>query len=398
MEMMSVDYARNKIIELESICKSRPTIQTIAELGSCYFTLGDAERALPLVKQAWERQKDFGMATNLAMIYKDLGMHDESLHVLEEAYWGNSDEPYTRLGYSEALLRAGLWKQAWPIYDNARLTQRAAADYLQLPYTVREWNGEPLPEDARLLVINEGGAGDRLSYARWLPELTKLGINWTFFPFEELFSFFERVFPKERLVKNGEEINPTHWTTTFALPAKLNIGPNEIPAPLPLTALPEKIAKYKITKSDNLPAVGICYEAAELFQGGRKVRSLTEGQAARIVCQTADKVHWVSLQFGKNVAYPVTNLGLETWEDTAGLIHNLDGVLSVDTGVMHLAGAMNKPMAVPLGGNSCWKFLTKKNKLPLYPTATFFRNETQGFESAINQLVPAIRNGLFNLI
>ena len=396
MEIMTVDYAKQKVKELESICSVRLNLAAFADLASCYFTLGEPEKALPLAQRAWEwNRKEYGVATNLAMIYKDLGMHPESAHTIEHAYWCNSEDFYARLGYAEALLKAGLWRQAWPIYDNARPTQQAAAEYLQLPRSVKEWNGEPLSSDAQLLVINEGGAGDRLSYARWLPELTKLGINWTFFPFEELFSFFERVFPKERLIKDGDEIKPTHWTTTFALPAKLNVGPNEIPKPLPLTALPEKIAKYKFGRTDGLPAIGVCYEAAELFQGGRKVRSLSEGQAMRLICSTADKVHYVNLQLGKKMPAPVINVQFETWEDTAGLLANLDGVVTVDTGVMHLAGAMGKPMATLLSSNSCWKFLTKKTKCPWYPTSKLYRNDGfgSGMDQSINSLITDIRSG-----
>src|SRR5256886_4371731 len=49
--------------------------------------------------------------------------------------------------------------------------------------------GEPLQDGHVLLVINEGGTGDRISYARWLPELTKRGINWRFYPYDVLFPF-----------------------------------------------------------------------------------------------------------------------------------------------------------------------------------------------------------------
>ena len=386
--------AEARIKELEGICRSRPSSTTLADLAGCYFTLEQTEKALPLAEAAWRKNRHPLIGMNLALIYKDLGRHDEAFAAVQESYWLDSDDHYIRLGYGEALLKAGFWKQAWPIYDNARPTQQNAAYNLSIPTSVREWNGEPLPDEHVLLVINEGGSGDRMSYPRWLPELTKRGINWKFYPYGELFSFFERIFPKERLVADGENLipEPTHWCTTFSLPAKLNIGPTEIPAPLSFSALPELVDKYKMSRV-GLPIVGICYEAAEMFQGGRRVRSLTEGQAMRLVCMTGDKVQWVNLQHGKKMPYPVNNIPFETWEDTAGLIQNLDAVVTVDTGVMHLAGCLNKPLAVVLGGNSCWKFLRKGTKLPLYPSATFYRNKTRGFEEAITELTSAIRAG-----
>jgi hypothetical protein len=393
--IMTREYALQTLPKLQHACSLRPDSFMMAELASCYFTLGEIEKAVPLCRVAWETCRNPGIAMNFAMMLKDVGQHAESAKVVEHAYWLDSDDYYIRLGYAEALLKNGNWKNAWQIYDNARPTQAGAAFDLGLPHTTLEWDGGPLSPDHKLLVINEGGAGDRMSYARWLPKLTEMGINWVFYPYAPLYPFFERLFGKDKVLKDGDQIvpDPTHWVTTFALPAKLNVGPNEIPPPLPFTATPEAIAKYKIQRTDSLPVVGLCYEASELFQGGRKVRSLTEGQAMRLVCMTGDKVHWVNLQHGKKMPYPVTNLPFDAWEDTAGLIHNLDAVVSVDTSVMHLAGALNKPLAIPLSANSCWKFLLKGSKCIWYPSAVLYRNETYGMEEAINQLVPRIRNG-----
>ena len=395
MEVMQKSHAEARVKELEELCQIRPTSSILADLAACYFTLGRTEEALPLAQKAWEKNKHSGIGMNLALILKDLGRHEESLQVVEQAYNINSDDFYIRLGYSEGLLKAGFWKQAWLLYDNARPTQQGAMCDLRLPGQVKEWSGASLPDNHLLFVINEGGTGDRLSYARWLPELTKRGINWKFYPYAELFPFFERIFPREKLVKDGDDITATHWTTTFALPAKLNVGPTEIPPPLPLKPTQEAIDKYKIVRTDSLPIVGICYAAAEKFQGDRKVRSMTEGQAMRLVCQTGDLIHYVNLQYDNVMPFPVSSIPFKTWEDTAGLIHNLDAVISVDTGVMHLAGALNKPMAVVLSGNSCWKFLKTGKKLKLYPSATFYRNPGRGFEEAISELVKDIRAGLF---
>src|SRR5271166_95290 len=330
--------------------KARPDSKNVAELAATYFTLGDSAKALPLAQFAWDHVKDPNIGINLALILKDLGRHEESFRVIEHAYQLNPDDFYIRLGYGEGMLKAGFWKQAWPIYDNARPTQQGAAMDLSIPHTCKEWNGEDISGKGKLLVINEGGTGDRISYARWLPTLTDMGIDWIFYPYSALQSFFERIFPPERLVKDGEQIipDPVYWTTSFALPAKLGATPGTIPPPLKLTATPENIEKYKFTRTDKLPIVGICYEAAEMHQGGRKVRSLTEGEAMRLVCMTGDWAHWIRLKRGVKVPYPGGNIPFETWEDTVGLIHNLDGVVTVDTAIMHLAGAMVKPMAVPL--------------------------------------------------
>jgi tetratricopeptide (TPR) repeat protein len=396
MAVMSIEYAQKRIKELQQASEVRHLDPiSIADLGGCFFTLGDVEEAYKYTKHASEIIKDAGVLMNLGLIYKELGRHAESVHCMEEAYWLNPTDNYIRLGYAEGLLKAGFWKQAWPIYTHARPTQQGAHDDLRLPKEVVEWKEGPLPVGHRVIVINEGGTGDRFSYARWLPELTRRGIDWVFFPYDELFPFFERIIPRNQLVKNGDEIVATHWTTTFSLPAVLNIGPKEIPNPLLLAALSEKVDKYKFKRIDKYPAVGLCWSAAELFQGGRKVRSMTEGQVMRLVCSTSDIIHYVNLQYGIKMPQPVINVKINDWEDTAGLIANLDGVVSVDTGVMHLSGAMQKKMATLLSGNSCWKFLNHTKQCPWYPTATLFRNEGAGFENAIDKTISAIRNECF---
>lgn len=394
MEAMSKEYAQSRIPELEKIAALRPNSYILADLGACYFTMDDPNRALPLLQAAWAKNKNPGIGMNLAMVLKDIGQHDESFRVIEETYWlSDPNDFYIRLGYSEAMLRQGFWKQAWPIYSHARPTQVGAAYDIGVPRNVKEWNGGSLPKEALLLVINEGGTGDRLSYPRYVNELTKRGINWKFYPYKELFSFFERIMPRENLMADDEQITATHWCTSFSLPEKLNVGYLQQAPPLQFIPTPESIEKYKMLRTDSLPIVGLCYEAAERFQGGRRVRSLSEGQAMRLTCMTGDLIHWVSLQHGRQIPFPVTNIPFQTWEDTCGFIHNLDAVVTVDTGVMHLAGSMNKPMAVLLSGNSCWKFGTKKSKIPLYPSATFYRNEAYGMENSVTNLIAAIRQG-----
>jgi tetratricopeptide (TPR) repeat protein len=388
--------AKARIPELERLCLLRPNSLSLADLGANYFTANRPHEALECLLKAWDKNHQPSIAMNLALTLKDLGRHDEAFHYVEQAYFLAPEDQYIRLGYAEALLKNGFWQQAWPLYDHARPTQLGAALNLNIPLSVKEWDGGPLPPGHLLLVINEGGNGDRLSYPRWLPELTRRGINWRFYPYSELFPFFERIFPRDKLIADGEDIpNPTHWCTTFSLPAKLNAVPTDIPAPLPITADPKLIDKYQLNRSNSMPVLGLCYQAAELFQGGRRVRSLSEGQAMRLVCSTMDKIAWVSLQYGEVMPAPVANVQMQTWQDTAALIHQLDGVVTVDTGIYHLAGAMGKPTAVVLGGNACWKFFRSGQRDRWYPTSRLYRNDGHGLENAVSKLIAEIRDGFW---
>lgn len=388
---ISLEQAEREIPGLEELLSTRPTVETVANLAARYFTLGDVHKAEPLSKAAFEHQPaNRIVGVNYAMVLKDLGKHEESAKVIQQVYANHSEDSFTSMAYAESLLKSGFWSKAWPIYDNMRPTQQGAAEHLGIPLAVKEWQNQVIKPGEKLFVVNEGGIGDRISYARWLPELTKLGIDWYFYPYDELYSFFERCLPKERLIKDCTDINMQYWTTTFALPARLNATPNSVPHPLSLTANEDIVGKLRFEKG-KVPVYGICWQAAELFQGGRRVRSMSEGQMMRLVTSTAYRVCWVNLQYGTKAPYPVVNLPFKTWEETAAIIDQLDRVVTVDTGVMHLAGSMRKPMDVLLSGNSCWKFLKTGAKCVWYPEAKLYRNEGYGFDNAIDKLVADIR-------
>ena len=130
---------------------------------------------------------------------------------------------------------------------------------LSLPNEVELWTGGPLkaPEN-KLLVIGEGGTGDRITYSRWLPELDKLGIQWTYFPdanppIPGLQSLMERVpWLAGKVSKMGDKYEASHWTTVFSLPAAFEAIPTKIPK-FPQFFLPDPEIKkrYTINKPDD---------------------------------------------------------------------------------------------------------------------------------------------------
>jgi hypothetical protein len=396
-DVLTVGQAQRDIAEYERLVLARPSPDAVANLAARYFTIGDPEKALPLAQNAFKRAPaSVEAGVNLAMILKDLGRHEESAEIIQQVFYLDPDNFYVRLAYCEALLKFGFWTQAWKLADHSRPTQIGAAQHLCVPSRIPEWLYQNIKPGQKLLVINEGGTGDRFNYPRWLFELDKRGIDWAFYPYDELFSFYERIFPREKLLKDNDGMNFHYWTTTFCLPARLNATPTSIPKPLPIVPDPRIRESVILNKpNDGIPTIGICWSAAELFQGDRKVRSMTDGQMMRLVTSTAYRVRWVSLQYGRKADYPVTNVNLKNWEETCAIIDQLDAVVSVDTGVAHLAGSMGKPMALLLSGNACWKFGRRGTKCRWYFNTKQYFNNSFGLDNSITKLVEDIRSGEF---
>src|ERR1700690_936026 len=142
--------------------------EVIQNLASCLFTIGEIDEALSLYPKAYDMNPgSAAIAMNYGMVLKDLGKFSQSAVMVERAFMLDPDYFYLKLGWSESLLRNGNWLEAWDWYDEARpMTKQGARNALQLPDEVELWTGQPLtaPEN-KLLVIGEGGTGDRITYS-----------------------------------------------------------------------------------------------------------------------------------------------------------------------------------------------------------------------------------------
>lgn len=388
---MTVDQAKSSVRQLEKICSIRPTVENINNLVICYFTLNDLKTAISLAQLAFSKDpNDPNTSMNLGFILKDLGEWDRARDCFKVAYQVADEKEYVRLAYSESLLMDGKWEEAWPIYDTARASKEQSALTIGLSMDVKPWNGKQ--KVSELLVIDEGGIGDRITFCRLLPELTKRNIPWRYFAFPELRGFFERASwcGSDRLIGVGSKAEQSHWTTLVSLLANLNITLDYVPQlPESFTVLPKFKMKYRLART-KLPVVGLCWQGDESKHGGRKIHSLTEGQAMRLVCKTDHLVHWVNLQHDHTMPNPVENVKFDGWEELAGLISNLDGVVSVETGPMCLAHALGKPLTVLLSSNSDWRFMKSGNS-PFYPEAELIRNGPGGgLEIAVDKAIESI--------
>jgi hypothetical protein len=151
-----------------------------------------------------------------------------------------------------------------------------------------------------------------------------------------------------------------------------------------------------IDRSSGVPLVGICTKAGEGAYP-RKYKTLSKSQARQLLqASTPAGIQWVSLQYDEPLPTEdkviVLEPAIKDWSDTAAIIDNLDLVITVDTGVAHLAGAMGKPTWLMLPGRSSWPFLLKRMDSPFYPTMRLFRNESLGLEHTVNSVVAALEH------
>jgi hypothetical protein len=184
----------------------------------------------------------------------------------------------------------------------------------------------------------------------------------------------------------------------MTLPGIFSTDLNSIPSHFPYLQAKAKIAHSWKSRIAALPQglnVGLARAGSSTHKLDR-FRSIPPHDL-RPLMQTRD-VNWISLQ--KNAAattseFPITDwtTDLHDFADTAALIDNLDLVISVDTSVAHLAGAMGKKTWILLAHPPDWRWMLDRRDSPWYPSARLFRQKTRGdWTSAIAAVAQSLQN------
>lgn len=343
----------------------------------------DATRLDPRLAIAW---------ANLGMVLRIEGRYDEAMAAYDQAIRQSPRDAAIRLNRVMALLHAGRWAEAW----------REPDWRLRLPGYRGLGEDRLLPPDVDLrdrtvLLTHADGFGDTLQFLRYVPLLAERGAR----------VLARMPPPLTRLVR--------------LVPGVAAVVPDEGPVPLfdyhcPMVSLPRVFgttpeaippgAYLRVPATRNaIPRIGLVWagQAGPWRPGfaGLDARHGIEPSALAPL-STLSGVTFVSLQTGDAARSPPLLPGLENpmeevrdFADTAAIVSELDLVLSVDTAIVHLAGAMGKPVFMLDRYDHCWRWLGGRTDTPWYPEMRIFRQERPNdWRRVVERVVAAIREGL----
>jgi FkbM family methyltransferase len=335
-------------------------------LAVAYGRIGDFTQALTYCAEAITLDRNCKMAyIQQSALYDEMGQPKDAEDILNRALelFPGDDNLLFALGVHQ--LARGDYERGWLNYEHriARMELLAKLD------EYREWQGEPL-EGRVILVCGEQGAGDQIMWARYIPLLRGLGAEVVCFTKPELARLFANSAWDVQVVTTDQElktIEPDYWVAMGSLP-RWCCGRNELRAwslggaPYgfnwrgsylrPLDADVSHFAPL-IPKTGNL-RVGLCWRGnpQHMFD---KYRSLAWEQMKPVLDVAG--VDFYSLQAAdRDSGLPLLVDRCHDFADTAAAIEHLDLVITVDTAVAHLAGAMGKPVWVLLGSPSDWRW------------------------------------------
>jgi hypothetical protein len=244
--------------------------------------------------------------------------------------------------------------------------------------------------------------------SRYLPLLAAQGATLVFEVMPSLKALMHTLPAPIQIVGRGEPLPPVdYYCPLLSLPLALKTQLDTIPAQVPyLAAEPERVARWA-QRLRALPGlrVGIAWQgnlAVEklIWARGRSIPLAALEPLARI-----PGVSLVSLQKGpgseqlREVAFrdrmidlgPDFDDGPDALLDTAAVMENLDLVISTDTSIVHLAGALARPTWIALPTPPEWRWLLQRSDSPWYPTMRLFRQPRRGdWESVVAALVEAL--------
>ncbi|QBK05307.1 tetratricopeptide repeat protein [Hylemonella gracilis] len=356
---------------------------------------------------------DTSALSNLGVLLAKLYRDDEAEATLRQAL---RLEPTHRkaaynLGY--LLLRQGQLEEGW-----LRLEQRdrhgALAERLARQLPCPRWHGEPL-QGRSLLIALEAGHGDMVHFCRYASLAKAAGARRvTVLCHPALVRLFatldgcDQALPFDQELPDDGKGQPSdfdYWVPPLSLPHLFATRPDTLPAALPyLHADPARVARWapRLAAPTGVLKVGLVWKGNPNFENDTE-RSLPSLATLAPLGQTPGVVFY-SLQKGAGedeakappAGLALTPLGgeLQDFADTAAVIAQLDLVITVDTAVAHLAGALNKPCWVLLPWYlPDWRWFQGRDDSPWYPgVMRLFRQPAMGdWPSVVTGLAQALR-------
>jgi len=363
--------------------------------------------ALSLYEQALAlKPEDSLILNNKGILLRDMGQIEEARNCFAHALALAPEMAIARYNLGTAQLQLGDWQAGWENYEARWLGNNLAQQHLleKPPVLLPQWAGESGTKHQSLLILSEQGAGDNLQFVRYLILATQRFARVAFvcpYPLLRLIesSFGETVFLLPSLPK---ETAGWDWQCPLmSLPRAFQTQEETIPKATPyLSATPLAQTYWRKRLEQAAPnrlRVGIAWAGNKSYAYDSR-RSLSFEQILPLLSD--QEVTWVSLQVRMPTDKPPTipagidwidwTTELTDFADTAALVANLDLVISIDSAMAHLAGAMDRPTWLLNRFEGEWRWLKDRGDSPWYPQMRIFTQPRFGDWNSVIETAAAV--------
>lgn len=309
---------------------------------------------------------------NLGYALKIAGYMDQAIKSYKKAVALKPDYPQATFALALTYLQKGDFKNGWHYYQPYLKQNKLNAEKLRTWITNNELQGK------RILLRKQGGLGDTMQFIRYAQKLKKMGayvIVRVSKPMLKLLSYCPYI---DKLISTKQ--NPPNYddqTSLMALPAVFNSDETTIPNKVPyIFANPDLVQHWKSFFSTTGLRIGYCF-VADLKNDESRLKIAHRSAPVELLkdLKKIENTHWYNLHKDSNDFGEDFDKTSGPFMDTAAIIENLDLIITVDTSIAHLAGALGKPVWLLLPFSADWRWIQNRTDSPWYPTMKIFKQQ-----------------------
>jgi tetratricopeptide (TPR) repeat protein len=351
-------------------------------LGTQLDALNRYEEAIACYHNALSIKPDFAEAhNNLGIVLAALGRHKEAIASYNNALRIKSDYADAHRNKGFASLAMGDFETGWPEYEWRWETAQGLSE--KRSFTQPLWLGREDIAGKTILLYCEQGLGDTIQFVRYLPLVATMGGTVILEVQPGLKTLFENLKGANAILEHGEPLPSFDvHCPLMSLPLAFKTRSAAIPASIPYI-LPDPGRQTEWEKRLHHcehPRIGIAWSGNPNVKRDRN-RSIPLQKLMPLIRKTGLTFYVLQKEIRtedfellkSSTSFKNYSAQLSDFADTAALMSFMDLVISTDTSLAHLAGAMGKPTWILLMFSADWRWLLHRQDSPWYPTVRLFR-------------------------
>ncbi|CAB3792254.1 hypothetical protein LMG28614_03484 [Paraburkholderia ultramafica] len=389
MSLIQLGEPQRALEILVHLCKIQPqSAEAHYNRGSLLGKLERYEDELDAYRRAIALKPRFVRAyVNLGVALRDLRRFDEALLQFKKALSLDPNDVGARTNRAQTNLLLGEFEHGWREYEWRWLDGTGSHGFPQSTL----WTGTQPTSDRTILVHHEQGFGDTLQFVRFVDRLSAAGARVVLRVQDALLPLLKN-YPgaAEVIGETGQVPHFDYHIPTLSLPFALKVRASDLAVTGPYVHADDALVRQwddLFAGSARRPRVGIVWSGSRTHvnDGNRSIsleqlKPLLDADADFLALQqdVRDSDRACLAQLEQRAVLRDVSARLTTFAETAALIARLDLVISVDTAVAHLAGALGKPVWIALPFMPDWRWQLDRSDSPWYAQARLFRQTTRG--------------------
>ena len=354
----------------ESIIAFKKVINLKADISQVHFYLGEAYRQIEKFNDALDSFKKclsltpdhIGCQLMIGIIYEELRKFDQAISFYKSCIETYPDyiEPHINLGM--CLLLTGNYKEGWKEYEWRR---KLPAEVYNLQFTSPEWTGQEVL-NKRILIVAEQSIGETFQYIRFAKQLAVEGAEVILMSQPETLNILKHQDWIKEVIEYGDTTDYDYFVYLISIPKVLEWSPDMDTQVFPYLNIKNNTVAETVSTKKN---VGVMINANSSLSNYKQISVPHDG---------------LNLIFQKSGHNIIDLDKFDNFDDLSGVIKNLDLVVSIESDLVHLAGALNIDtwIMLPIVPKHTWD-LSYKDTSPWYPSIKLFRQEMTGDWSGV---------------